>query len=88
MDDLVGGDGDADLTEAVRSAAAGRWEPALTHAEAVLQRTPRNLRALGIGVTAACHLRRDGVARSLLRRMPPPRQRAMRQLCAREGVLL
>jgi hypothetical protein len=26
--------------------------------------------------------------RSLLRRLPPPRHRAMRQRCAREGVLL
>jgi len=79
---------DPDLGEAMRAASAGQWDQALSRAEVVLQRMPRNLRALGIGVTAACHLKRDGVARSLLRRMPLPRQRAMRQLCAREGVLL
>ena len=79
---------DADLGEAMRAASAGQWDQALSRAEAVLQRMPRNLRALGIGVTAACHLKRDSVARSLMRRMPLPRQRAMRQLCAREGVLL
>ena len=72
----------------MRAAAGGQWEQALTHAQAVLQRVPRNGRALGIGVTAACHLRRDSVARPLLRRMPLHRQRMMRQLCAREGVLL
>jgi hypothetical protein len=80
--------GDTDLVDAMRAAGAGEWEQALAHAQAVLQHTPRSLRALGIGVAAACHLRREGVARSLLRRMPVHRQRTMRQLCAREGVLL
>jgi len=79
---------DDDLTRAMRAASAGQWEQALSHAETVLQRMPRNLRALSIGVQSACHLKRDSVARSLLRRLPGPRQRAMRQLCAREGVLL
>ncbi|HEY0993118.1 MAG TPA: hypothetical protein VGD80_38960, partial [Kofleriaceae bacterium] len=79
---------DDDLARAMRAASAGQWEQALSHAETVLQRMPRNLRALSIGVQSACHLKRDSVARSLLRRMPGPRQRAMRQLCAREGVLL
>ncbi|HSS00802.1 MAG TPA: protein kinase [Kofleriaceae bacterium] len=80
--------GDADLGEAMRAASGGEWDKALAHAQAVLQRMPRNGRALTIGVTAACHLRRESVARPLLRRMPLHRQRVMRQLCAREGVLL
>ena len=66
----------------------GDWDRALSLAQAVLQRTPRSLPAVIAGVTAACHLKNEQAARSLLKRIPPPRQRALRRLCADEDVRL
>ena len=43
------------------------------------------LLALRIGVVSACHLRDEATARTLLRRIPPGRQRALRQQCAEQG---
>jgi hypothetical protein len=39
-------------------------------------------------VVAACHLQDEKTARALLRRVPPRGQRALRQQCADQGVLL
>jgi tetratricopeptide (TPR) repeat protein len=77
-----------ELAEAQSAARAGDWPKALSAAEAALRRTPRNLAALRIGVVAACHLRDESTARSLLRRVPLGRQRMLRQECARQGVLI
>jgi len=85
-----GGDpaGDDELVDAERAAKRGKWGQALALAQAVLQRAPHNLAALAIAATAACHQHDADTARPLLDRLPRPRARAIRNLCAREGVPL
>jgi eukaryotic-like serine/threonine-protein kinase len=77
-----------ELDDAQHAAKAGQWENALSASQAVLGRTPRNPVALAIGVTAACHLKKDKLARSFLRRLPLLRQRGLREMCADQGVFL
>ena len=77
-----------ELETAQRAAQRGEWDQALAAAKTILQRTPRSPLALRIGVVSACHLRDEATARTLLRRIPSNRQRALRQQCAAQGVLL
>jgi hypothetical protein len=77
-----------ELQTAQRAALRGEWDQALSAARTVLQRTPRSPLALRIGVVSACHLQDEATARALLRRIPSNRQRALRQQCAAQGVLL
>jgi serine/threonine-protein kinase len=82
------GAADGDVGEAQDAARAGQWARALSLAEAVLQRTPRSLPALAVAVVSACHTRKPETARTLLKRLPQGRQRALRQRCAEQGILL
>ena len=67
---------------------SGQWARALSLAQAALQRAPRNPFALRTAVLAACHLQDEKTARALFRRVPPRGQRAVRQQCAEQGVVL
>ena len=82
------GASDDALDQAQDAAKRGEWAEALARAESVLSRAPRNLPAVTIAATAACHLKKDQKARAMIKRLPPARQRALRQLCTQEGVLL
>jgi hypothetical protein len=80
--------GSGQAEEAQDAMRSGQWARALSLAQAALQRTPRNPLALRIAVVAACHLHDEATARTLLRRVPQRGQRAVRQQCAEQGVLL
>ena len=78
----------ADYQEAQAAMQRGDYARALSLAQGALQHAPRNPAALRMGVLAACHLKDERTARTLLRRVPPLRQRALRQQCAALDVLL
>jgi len=78
----------ADYQEAQAAMQRGDYARALSLAQGALQHAPRNPAALRMGVLAACHLKDERTARALLRRVPPLRQRALRQQCAALDVLL
>jgi hypothetical protein len=82
------GEAAGEAEDAQNAARAGQWAQALSLAEAALQRAPRNPVALRTAVLAACHLGDENTARALLRRIPLRGQRALRQQCAAQGVLL
>jgi serine/threonine-protein kinase len=82
------GEATGEANEAQDAMRAGQWAHALSLAQTALQRAPRNPLALRTAVLAACHLHDETTARSLLRRVPIRGQRALRQQCADQGVLL